>query len=78
MVKCCIFFAVRTEFLNIIWTSFGFKGLRNIDGLDMQLGVNGDMKSIQNVGGKTHSKVATWKNGRRATLKRTLYFIILL
>jgi hypothetical protein len=27
MVKCCVFFAVRTEFLNIIWTSFGFKGL---------------------------------------------------
>jgi hypothetical protein len=25
MVKCCVFFAVRTEFLNIIWTSFGFK-----------------------------------------------------
>jgi hypothetical protein len=24
MVKCCVFFAVRTEFLNIIWTSFGF------------------------------------------------------
>jgi hypothetical protein len=28
MVKCCVFFAVRTEFLNIIQTSFGFKGLR--------------------------------------------------
>jgi hypothetical protein len=27
MVKCGVFFAVRTEFLNIIWTSFGFKGL---------------------------------------------------
>jgi hypothetical protein len=27
MVKCCVFFAVRTEFLNIILTSFGFKGL---------------------------------------------------
>jgi hypothetical protein len=27
MVKCCVFFAVRTEFLNIIYTSFGFKGL---------------------------------------------------
>jgi hypothetical protein len=27
MVKCCVFFAVRTEFLNIIWTSIGFKGL---------------------------------------------------
>jgi hypothetical protein len=23
----CIFFAVRTELLNMIWTSFGFKGL---------------------------------------------------
>jgi hypothetical protein len=27
MVKCCVFFAVRTEFLNIIQTSLGFKGL---------------------------------------------------
>jgi hypothetical protein len=27
MVKCGIFFAVRTEFLNIIYTRFGFKGL---------------------------------------------------
>jgi hypothetical protein len=27
MVKSCVFFAVRTEFLNIIYTSFGFKGL---------------------------------------------------
>jgi hypothetical protein len=26
MVKICVFFAVRTEFLNITWTSFGFKG----------------------------------------------------
>jgi hypothetical protein len=26
MVKCCVFFAVRPEFLNIIQTSFGFKG----------------------------------------------------
>jgi hypothetical protein len=30
MVKCCVFFAVRTEFLNIIETSFGFKWLTNI------------------------------------------------
>jgi uncharacterized membrane protein len=27
MVKCCVFFAVRTEFLNIIQAIFGFKGL---------------------------------------------------
>jgi hypothetical protein len=27
MVKCGVFFVVRTEFLNIIYTSFGFKGL---------------------------------------------------
>jgi hypothetical protein len=27
MVKCCVFFAVRTELLNIIRMSFGFKGL---------------------------------------------------
>jgi hypothetical protein len=27
MVKCGVFFAVRTVFLNIIYTSFGFKGL---------------------------------------------------
>jgi hypothetical protein len=28
MVKCDVLFEVRTEFLNIIWTSFGFKGLK--------------------------------------------------
>jgi hypothetical protein len=27
MVKSCVFFAVRTELLNIVLTSFGFKGL---------------------------------------------------
>jgi hypothetical protein len=27
MVKCGVLFEVRTEFLNIIKTSFGFKGL---------------------------------------------------
>jgi hypothetical protein len=32
MVKCCVFFAVRTEFLNIIYTSFGFKGLISNEG----------------------------------------------
>jgi hypothetical protein len=35
MVKCSVFFAVRAEFLNIILTSFGFKGLRTtVDGLN--------------------------------------------
>jgi hypothetical protein len=29
MVKCCVFFAVRTEYLNIVWTSVGFEGLMN-------------------------------------------------
>jgi hypothetical protein len=33
MVKCSVFFAVRTEFLNIIWTSFGFKGLPPIENM---------------------------------------------
>jgi hypothetical protein len=28
MVKCHVFFAVQTEFLNIIYTRFGFKGLK--------------------------------------------------
>jgi len=27
MVKCGVLFEVRTEFLNVIQTSFGFKGL---------------------------------------------------
>jgi hypothetical protein len=27
MMKCGVLFDVRTEFLNIIYTSFGFKGL---------------------------------------------------
>jgi hypothetical protein len=27
MVKSCVFFAARTEFLNMILTGFGFKGL---------------------------------------------------
>jgi hypothetical protein len=30
MVKSCVFFAVRTEFLNIIYTRFGFKWLKII------------------------------------------------
>jgi hypothetical protein len=30
MVKCGVLFEVRTEFLNNIWTSFGFKGLNII------------------------------------------------
>jgi hypothetical protein len=29
MVKCCAFFAVWTEILNIICMSFGFKGLNS-------------------------------------------------
>jgi hypothetical protein len=32
MVKCGVFFAVRTEFLNIIQTSFGFKGSAFVEG----------------------------------------------
>jgi hypothetical protein len=32
MVKCGVFFEVRTEFLNIIYTSFGFKALKVGDG----------------------------------------------
>jgi hypothetical protein len=28
MVMSCVFFAVRTEFLNIMKTSLGFKGLK--------------------------------------------------
>jgi hypothetical protein len=27
MVKCGVLFEVRTEFLNVIYTSFGFKGV---------------------------------------------------
>jgi hypothetical protein len=29
-MKCGVLFEVRTEFLNIIQTSFGFKGLNSI------------------------------------------------
>jgi hypothetical protein len=32
MVKCGVFFEVRTEFLNIILTIFDFKGLNVGDG----------------------------------------------
>jgi hypothetical protein len=28
MVKCGVLFEVWTEFLNIIWMSFGFKGVK--------------------------------------------------
>jgi hypothetical protein len=31
MVKCCVFFAVQTEFLNTIYTHFDFKGLMNTE-----------------------------------------------
>jgi hypothetical protein len=30
MVKCGVYFAVRTEFSNIINTRFGFKGLKAV------------------------------------------------
>jgi hypothetical protein len=30
MVKSCVLFEVRTEFLNVIYTSFGFRGLRTV------------------------------------------------
>jgi hypothetical protein len=30
METCCVFFAVRTELVNIISTNFGFKGLNLI------------------------------------------------
>jgi len=30
MVKCGVLFEVRTEFLNVILTSFGFKGLNSV------------------------------------------------
>jgi hypothetical protein len=30
MVKCCVFFSVRTEFLNIILASFSFRGLNHV------------------------------------------------
>jgi hypothetical protein len=30
MVKCCVLFEVRTEFLNNIYASFGFKQLIQI------------------------------------------------
>jgi hypothetical protein len=33
MVKCGVLFEVRTGFLNIIWTSFGFKGLNSVNQL---------------------------------------------
>jgi hypothetical protein len=36
MVKCGVFFAVRTEFINIIYTRFGFKGLKGKDNIWMQ------------------------------------------
>jgi hypothetical protein len=33
MVKCGVLFEVRTEFLNNIYTSFGFKGLNSVNQL---------------------------------------------
>jgi hypothetical protein len=32
-VRCGVLFEVRTEFLNIIYTSFGFKGLSEVNKL---------------------------------------------
>jgi hypothetical protein len=34
MLKCSVLFEVRTEFLNNIETSFGFKGLSGLPGID--------------------------------------------
>jgi hypothetical protein len=36
MMKCGVFFEVRTEFLNIIYTSFVFKGLTEIINKDIK------------------------------------------
>jgi hypothetical protein len=33
MVKCGVLFEVRTGFLNVIYTSFGFKGLNSVNQL---------------------------------------------
>jgi hypothetical protein len=33
MVKCGVLFEVRTEFLNVIYTSSGFKGLNSVNQL---------------------------------------------
>jgi hypothetical protein len=30
MEKCCVFFEVGTELLNIMWMSFSFKGLKEV------------------------------------------------
>jgi hypothetical protein len=49
MVKCGVFFAVRTEFLNVIQTSFGFKGLSKLklDNSDRcQLSLITDLASV--------------------------------
>jgi hypothetical protein len=34
MVKGCVLFEVRTEFLNIIWTSFGCKGIISLNSVN--------------------------------------------
>jgi hypothetical protein len=34
MVKCGVLFEVRTEFLNIIQTSFGFKGITSLNSVN--------------------------------------------
>jgi hypothetical protein len=51
MVKCCVFFEVRTEYLNIIKISFCFRGLitANQDG-------NFTYPANKNISDKTYSK----------------------
>jgi hypothetical protein len=40
MVKCSVLFEVRAEYLNIIQTSFGFKGLKVITDFEDFTAVN--------------------------------------
>jgi hypothetical protein len=37
MLKCGVLFEVRTEFLNIIYTGFGFKGFKASKGINLEV-----------------------------------------
>jgi hypothetical protein len=47
MVKCSVFFAVRTELLNIIYASFGFKGLKSCARLEFSANKVEEMHNIE-------------------------------
>jgi hypothetical protein len=56
MVKCSVLFEVRTEFINIIWTSFGFKELNRKSHKEVLLDTSKEVCLETNAGEAIYNK----------------------